>query len=96
LAILLHSGYGRGRAFVYNLLSSLATLPGAFFAYLWLDTARRLTPFILAVSAASFVYVAMADLVPHLHRQSGLRSTVLQTTLVLAGIATIAALRAIL
>ena len=95
-AILLHSGYSRGRAFAYNLLSSLATLPGALFGFLYLDTARRLTPFILGVSAASFVYVAMADLVPHLHRQSGLRSTVLQTTLVLAGIATIAALRAFL
>lgn len=95
-AILLHSGYDRGRAFVYNLLSSLTTLPGALFANLWLDTARRLTPYILAVSAASFVYVAMADLVPHLHRQVGPRSTALQAVLILAGIATIAALRALL
>jgi zinc and cadmium transporter len=95
-AILLGSGYRRGRAFALNLLSSLATLPGALFGFLYLDTARRLAPFILAVSAASFIYVAMADLVPHLHRQVGLRSTALQSALVLAGIATIAALRAAL
>ena len=95
-AILLHSGYGRGRAFAYNLLSSSATLPGALFGYLFLDAARRLTPFFLAVSAASFIYVAMADLVPHLHRQPGLRSMAAQSVLLLAGIATIAALRAFL
>jgi zinc and cadmium transporter len=95
-AILLHSGYSKGRAFAYNLLSSAAALPGALLGYLYLDAARRLTPFFLAVSAASFIYVAMADLVPHLHRQVGLRSTAMQSALVLAGIATIAALRAFL
>lgn len=95
-AILLNAGYGRARAFGYNLLSSLATLPGALFGFLYLDTARRLTPYFLAVSAASFVYVAMADLVPHLHRHLGLRATALQTSLLLAGIATIVVLRAVL
>jgi zinc and cadmium transporter len=95
-AILLHAGYGRGRAFAYNLLSSLTTLPGALLGYAYLDTARRLTPFILSVSAASFIYVAMADLVPHLHRQVGLRSTAAQAALLLLGIATIAGLGVLL
>lgn len=95
-AILLRGGYGRGRAFTYNLLSSLTTLPGALLGYLYLDAARRLTPLFLSVSAASFIYVAMADLVPHLHRQVGLRSTAAQAVLLLLGIATIAALRALL
>jgi zinc and cadmium transporter len=95
-AILLHSGYGRGRAFLYNLLSSATALPGALLGYLYLDAARRLTPVFLAVSAASFIYVAMADLVPHLHRQVGPRSTLLQGVLLLAGIGTIAALRSLL
>jgi zinc and cadmium transporter len=95
-AILLHGGYGRGRAFLYNLLSSAATLPGALLGYLYLDAARQLTPVFLAVSAASFIYVAMADLVPHLHRQVGPRSTVLQAVLLLMGIGTIAALRSLL
>jgi zinc and cadmium transporter len=95
-AILLHSGYSRGRAFAYNLLSSATALPGALLGYVYLDAVRRLTPYFLAVSAASFIYVAMADLVPHLHQQVGPRSTALQAVLILAGIATIALLRAIL
>jgi zinc and cadmium transporter len=95
-AILLHSGYSRGRAFAYNLLSSATTLPGALAGYLYLDTARRLTPLFLSVSAASFIYVAMADLVPHLHRQVGLRPIAAQTALLFLGIATIATLRAVL
>ncbi|MHB8838752.1 MAG: ZIP family metal transporter [Gemmatimonadaceae bacterium] len=95
-AILLHGGYSKRRAFAYNLLSSTATVPGALLGYLFLDEARLLTPFFLAVSAASFIYVAMADLVPHLHRQLGLRSLAAQSALLLAGIATIAAFRILL
>jgi len=92
-AILLDAGYSRRRAFWYNLLSSAATLPGALLGYLYLDTARRAIPYFLAISAASFVYVALADLIPSLHRRLGVRATVTQSALLLAGIGTIAAFR---
>jgi zinc and cadmium transporter len=92
-AILLDSGYSRQRALAYNFLSSTATLPGALLGYLYLDTARRVVPFFLAISAASFIYIALADLIPGLHRRTGLRATAVQSLLVLAGIGTIAALR---
>lgn len=92
-AILLDSGYSRTRAFVLNLLSSLTTLPGAVIAYYFLGATREAVPFILAVSAASFIYVAVADLVPSLHRQIGLRSALRQLILILAGIGTIAIFR---
>lgn len=95
-AILLHGGYSRGRAFFFNLLSSATALVGALLGYVYLDAARRLTPVFLAVAASSFIYVAMADLVPHLHRQVGPRATALQALLLLAGIATIALLRTLL
>lgn len=90
-AILLDSGYGRARAFGLNLLSSLATLPGAVAGWLWLDGVREAIPYVLAISAASFVYIAIADLVPRLHQRVGPAALLGQGSLMLLGIATIAA-----
>jgi zinc and cadmium transporter len=90
LAILLESGYSRERAILYNMLSSLSTLPGALLAYLTLQEIERITPYIMALSAASFIYIAIADLVPSLHRHTGLGSSLRQLALMLAGIGTIA------
>ncbi len=89
-AILLDNGYSRSRALILNLLSSLTTLPGAVIAYFFLGATREAVPFILALSAASFIYIAIADLVPSLHRQAGLKPALRQLILVLAGIGTIA------
>ncbi len=92
-AILLHSGYGKARALGYNLISSLTTLPGVLAGWFWLDEMRDAIPYVLAVSAASFVYIAVADLVPGLHRHAGAKATVNQLALMLAGIGTIAFFR---
>lgn len=92
-AILLHSGLSKTRAFAYNLLSSLTTLPGVIIGWFWLAEVREAIPFVLAISAASFIYIAVADLVPSLHRHTTLKSSVIQIVLILAGIATIAFFR---
>jgi zinc and cadmium transporter len=92
-AILLENGYSRSRALMLNLLSSLATLPGAVIAYFFLGATREAVPFILALSAASFIYIAIADLVPSLHRQVSLKAALIQLLLVIAGIGTIAFFR---
>jgi zinc and cadmium transporter len=90
--ILLDSGYGRGRALLLNTLSSSTTLPGAVLAYFWLDDVRHAVPFILALSAASFIYIATADLIPGLHRQVAPAASIRQLVLLLVGIGTIALL----
>lgn len=89
-AILLDSGYSRAKALLSNGLSSIATLPGALLAYFWLGETREAVPYILANSAASFIYIATADLIPTLHRQVSLLVSLCQLILLLAGIATIA------
>jgi zinc and cadmium transporter len=94
-SILLDAGYAPTRALAYNCLSAIPTLPAAIIAFYWLDTARAAQPFVLAASAASFIYVAIADLVPSLHRRAGNDSALLQFVLLLAGIATIAFVSAI-
>lgn len=89
-AILLESGYGRTKAFVLNSLSSATTIPGAVLTYFWLGEMREAVPYILALSAASFIYIAAADLIPSLHREVTFGASLRQLALLLAGIGTIA------
>jgi zinc and cadmium transporter len=88
-AILLESGYTRRQAILYNILSGLSTLPGALLAYFFLTATQRLTPYVMAISAASFIYIAIADLIPSLHHQSERKQAILQLIFILAGIGTI-------
>jgi len=83
--ILLHSGFSRGKALFYNVLSSLATLVGALIAYFSLSQTSQILPYLLAIAASSFIYVAMADLLPNLHKRVEIKHTAQQVTLILAG-----------
>ena len=87
--ILLHSGYSKARAFAYNLLSSLATLVGGLLAYGALSAVQGAVPVMLALAAASMIYVAVADLIPGLHKRRELRATIQQVLLIGLGIATV-------
>ena len=87
-AILLHAGYSRGRALFLNVLSSAASAVGAVAAFMAFDMVPRLLPYFLAMAAASFLYVAMADLIPGLHRGRTDASSMRQILLIAAGIAT--------
>lgn len=88
-AILLQSGYSRKKALVLNVMASLTTVVGALLAYISLDETRAAIPYILAIAAASFLYVAVADLIPGLHKRTDIRSTLQQISLIAAGAATI-------
>lgn len=87
--ILLHSGYTKTRALAYNLLSSLATLVGGLLAWFALSSAQAAVPALLALAAASMIYVAVADLIPGLHKRPELRATVQQVLLIVAGVLSI-------
>ncbi len=89
-AILLESGYGRMKALLPNTLSATDTLPGALIAYFWLRETQAALPYILGLSAASFIYIATADLIPGLHRHVAPAASARQLVLLVAGIGTIA------
>jgi zinc and cadmium transporter len=93
--ILLHSGYSRARALAMNLLSSVATVVGGVIGYFALQFVADWEATLLGVVAASMIYVAVADLIPGLHRQPELRDTASQALLIALGIAAIAAVRAV-
>jgi zinc and cadmium transporter len=87
-AILLHAGYSRGKALLLNVLSSLASALGAIAAFVAFDIVQTRRPYFLALAAASFLYVAMADLIPGLHRGRTDASSMRQILLIAAGVAT--------
>lgn len=88
--ILIHSGYSRARAFVLNVLSSLTTVVGALLAYLGLSPDSVALPYVIAVAVASFIYIAVGDLIPGLHRRTDLPGGIKQVVLIAAGVAVIA------
>lgn len=93
--ILLHSGYSRARALAFNLLSSLATLLGAMLAYFALSQLTEWIPTLLGLAAASMIYVAVADLIPSLHKRTELKATLQQILLIGLGVASIIVVRAL-
>ncbi len=86
-AILIHSGYSRGRAFTLNLLTSLAMVVGVGIAWVALDYVMELIPYLLAFTAASFIYVAVSDLMPSLNRTLRVSDTIVQLALIGCGLA---------
>src|SRR5882672_2799189 len=85
-ASLLHSGYSKLAALALNLLSSLAMLAGALLAYFTLQAAQEWVGTVLALAAASMIYVAVADLIPGLHRRPELHATAQQVALIALGV----------
>jgi zinc and cadmium transporter len=88
-AILLHAGYSRGRALLLNVLSATTSAAGAVAAFLAFDVVPQTLPYFLVLASASFLYVAMADLIPGLHRGRTDASSLRQILLIAAGVATI-------
>lgn len=88
--ILLHSGYSKKQAFAFNLISSLATMVGGLIAYFALQQAQDLIPTVLGLAAASMLYVAVADLIPSLHKRTELSATISQLLLIGLGVTSIA------
>ena len=95
-AVLLHSGFDRAKAFSYNVATGLATLAGALAAYAALADMQQVLPVVLAIAGASLLYVAVADLIPSLHRRAEPIETAKQMLWIALGIAIIAIAHALL
>jgi zinc and cadmium transporter len=92
VAILLRAGFSRGRAFMLNLLAGIGGILGAvamLFASGWIP---NLLPYVLSFAAGNFLYIAMSDLIPDLHRGGVEGGPIRQLLLIVAGVATISLL----
>ncbi len=91
-AVLLHAGFTRRRAIMANLLSALVAVVGVGLAMLIGNQAVTLTPYILGLAGGGFLYIAGADLVPELHKETAVKKTAWQLLAMLLGIAMMLAL----
>lgn len=86
LAILLHGGMSRRKALLLNLITSLTSVIGAVIAFFALGTAMQVLPYAITLAAASFIYIAVADLIPGLHRRVDPESAIQQFALISSGV----------
>jgi zinc and cadmium transporter len=88
-AVLLGSGYTRRRALMLNIISGLSAVGGTLTALLALDWVPEVLPYVLSIASASFLYIAMADLIPDLNRGRMDARAIRQILLISAGIITV-------
>jgi zinc and cadmium transporter len=94
--VLLHSGFSKRKALVANAVSGFAMVVGALIGYFALSAVSHWIPEILAIAAASMIYVAVADLIPGLHKRTAMRESLGQVAFIALGIASIWAIHATL
>jgi len=88
--VLLNAGYSRARALAYNALAGLASVAGGLIGYLALAHARQAVPYVVILAAASFIYIAVADLIPWMQRRADTASAMWQVILIGGGVGLIA------
>lgn len=84
--VLLNAGFSRARALLYNAISGLAAVLGGVLGYFVVGPWESLFPYLLVVASSSFVYVAVADLIPQLQRRLPWRDTIAQLAWLGAGL----------
>ena len=89
VAVLLEAGYSKAKVMLLNVLVNVTTVVGGVIAWAWLDQAEAVRPYVIAVAASSFLYVAVADLIPGLHRKVGGFASVTQVLFIGLGVAVI-------
>ncbi|MCK5888491.1 MAG: ZIP family metal transporter [Methylococcales bacterium] len=94
-AILLESGYSKSKALLYNVMASFTTVIGGVLAYYSLEDLHDSLPFFLALASSSFIYIAVADLIPSLHKKTDTKTSVHQIILILAGVLVICSLHGV-
>jgi len=91
VAVLLAAGYSRSQALLLNIVTGVSGILGAIVAFTAVEVVPGIRPYVLAISSASLLYIAMSDLIPDLHRGTIDASAFRQVILIAAGIGTIVA-----
>ena len=94
--VLLNAGFSRRKALLYNAISGLASVVGGVLGYLVVGPWEALFPYLLVAASSSFIYVAVADLLPQLQQRLPLRATLAQLGWIGAGLLLVTAVKGLL
>ncbi len=84
--VLLHAGYSKKRALLVNFLSALTAVAGTILVLIAGDISEQLTLWFPPIAAGSFIYIAMSDLIPEMHKNKSVKESILQIVMVLVGV----------
>jgi zinc and cadmium transporter len=84
--VLLNAGFSKARALLYNLICGLAAVLGGVLAYFFLEKAHAVMPYLLVIASSSFIYIAVSDLIPQMHRRAHWVESLRQTLLIACGV----------
>lgn len=87
VSLLLHSGFSRTKAILWNSVSACTAILGALVAFFFESRVEGLEFALLPIAAGNFLYIATTDLIPELHKETRLSKTLVQVLLLVAGIA---------
>lgn len=84
--ILIHGGFSRTKAILWNFLSALTALAGVIVGYFMINSFENVTSFLLPFAAGGFIYIAMSDLIPELHKEPKLSKSIINFLIFALGI----------
>lgn len=90
MGVLVHSGYSKTKALAFNFLSGVFAILGGIMGFYYLTRFESFIPYVLALTAGGFIYIAAADLLPEVHAQSDTRTKIsIHSLAIILGILTI-------
>jgi zinc and cadmium transporter len=84
--VLIHAGYTRAKALWLNFVSALFAFVGAGAAFVIGESAEPIAAILLPVTAGGFIYIALSDLIPELHKTKTARHSLVQLLGIGAGV----------
>ncbi|OGD64411.1 hypothetical protein A2215_04355 [Candidatus Berkelbacteria bacterium RIFOXYA2_FULL_43_10] len=84
--VLLHSGFSKGKAILFNFYTALTAVAGALLTLLLGGKLENLATYIVPLTAGGFIYIALSGLVPELHKEQGVRRSFVQLLAIIAGL----------
>jgi len=91
-AVLIHSGYTKKRALWLNFLSALASVLGLIIIFIFGNIINSSILWFVPISAGGFIYIAVADLIPELHKTKNIKHSVIQLCIIMIGVISMLAL----
>jgi len=84
--ILIHGGMNRKKALSYNFLSALLCVIGGVITFFFASTFQVLKPILLSVAGGGFIYLALVDIVPDIHKETDTKKMIIETIFLFLGI----------
>lgn len=91
-AVLIHSGFSKKKALLYNFISALASVLGIIVIFIFGNIVTNSVNWFLPIAAGGFIYIAIADLIPELHKTKNNKYSVIQIMIILLGVLSMVAL----